>query len=295
MNIVGKLRRLDTDCSKFYSIIKHLNKDGVSELADLKIKFDYPKPSSLIKELAGGATFFNRDAVVLDFFAGSGTTMHATMELNKKDNGHRQCILITNNENKICEEVTYERNKKAITGYTYLKGEFVEGLNSNNLRYYKTDFISRRRTIKNMRALVTASTDLLCIKNNIYVEQDNIFGRKLKPEAARFFDDGITKMLVIYNEQGVDSFAKIIRENKVDGRILIYVFSNNRYAYTDNFEEVLDKVELCALPSAIYDAYSAVLKPLNNEYDSNNVIEENELHPTDEQGTLNFNEEGGEL
>ena len=149
MNIVGKLRRLDTDCSKFYSIIKHLNKDGVSELADLKIKFDYPKPSSLIKELVGGATFFNRDAVVLDFFAGSGTTMHATMELNKKDNGHRQCILITNNENKICEEVTYERNKKAITGYTNLKGEFVEGLNSNNLRYYKTDFISRRRTIKN--------------------------------------------------------------------------------------------------------------------------------------------------
>ncbi len=46
---------------------------------------------------------------VLDFFAGSGTTLHATMQLNAEDRGHRQCILVTNNENNICEEVTYER------------------------------------------------------------------------------------------------------------------------------------------------------------------------------------------
>ena len=72
MNIVGKLRRLDQDSSKFYSILKHLNKNGVKELKELEVNFDYPKPSSLIKELVGGATFFQdrKEATVLDFFAG---------------------------------------------------------------------------------------------------------------------------------------------------------------------------------------------------------------------------------
>ena len=72
MNIIGKLRRLDQDSSKFYSILKHLNKNGVNELKELNIEFDYPKPSSLIKELVSGATFFSdrKEATVLDFFAG---------------------------------------------------------------------------------------------------------------------------------------------------------------------------------------------------------------------------------
>ena len=72
MNIVGKLRRLDQDSSKFYSVLKHLNKNGVNELKELKVEFDYPKPSSLIKELVSGATFFldRKESIVLDFFAG---------------------------------------------------------------------------------------------------------------------------------------------------------------------------------------------------------------------------------
>ena len=72
MNIVGKLRRVDQDSSKFYSVLKHLNKNGVNELKELKVEFDYPKPSSLIKELVSGATFFldRKESIVLDFFAG---------------------------------------------------------------------------------------------------------------------------------------------------------------------------------------------------------------------------------
>ncbi|MBT4937098.1 hypothetical protein HON22_04215, partial [Candidatus Peregrinibacteria bacterium] len=61
----------------------------------------------------------NKNAIILDFFAGSGTTGHAVMELNKEDGGNRQCILCTNNENNICEEVTYERLKRVIKGYPY--------------------------------------------------------------------------------------------------------------------------------------------------------------------------------
>ena len=78
--------------------------------------FSYPKPSSLVSFIEKIAS--ETSSTILDFFAGSGTTLHATMQLNAEDGGHRQCILVTNNENNICEEVTYERNKRVINGYT---------------------------------------------------------------------------------------------------------------------------------------------------------------------------------
>lgn len=81
-----------------------------------------------------------KDSYVLDFFAGSGTTGHAVLELNKEDGGNRKFILCTNNENNICEEVTYQRLSKVINGYTTPKGDFVEGIPAN-LNYFKVDYI----------------------------------------------------------------------------------------------------------------------------------------------------------
>ena len=81
---------------------------------------------------------YNKNSVILDFFAGSGTTGHAVLELNKEDGGNRQFILCTNNENNICEEVTYQRLKKVIKGYTTPKGKEVEGIPAN-LKYYKVE------------------------------------------------------------------------------------------------------------------------------------------------------------
>jgi adenine-specific DNA-methyltransferase len=98
-NIVGRYRKISEDGSKFYSILKHLNKNGVRDLADLggmDSFFDYPKPVSLIEEIALGATMFtkNDNNLVLDFFGGSGTTAHAVMSLNAKDGGNRKFILV---------------------------------------------------------------------------------------------------------------------------------------------------------------------------------------------------------
>jgi adenine-specific DNA-methyltransferase len=235
--------------------------------------FDTPKPTRLIRRVFDLST--DKNSLILDFFAGSGTTLHATMQLNSEDGGHRQCILATNNENGICENVTYERNRRVIQGYTTPKGENVPGLTHNNLRYYKTKLLPRQQTVKNKRALVSASTDLLCIKNNVYTEQTWFAGRKLKPSCARYFDNGETKMLVIYNELTVDAFAETIYNMDVEGKILIYVFSNTRYAYDDNFEDVLDKVELCALPAAIYDAYRNILPEENLMFEEPLDTEEN--------------------
>ena len=234
---------------------------GSTDLASVIGKqsiFSYPKPVSLLKFITDISS--KQSSIILDFFAGSGTTLHATMQLNAEDGGHRQCILVTNNENNICEEVTYERNKRVIRGYTTPKGVKVEGLNQNTLRYYKTDYISRDRTQKNMRDLVAAATDLLCIKEDLYEEQKT-FGRfKLKPQLARYFDNGKRHMLIIYREELIDEIAEEIKKLDFGGkRLKIYVFSPGRYPFTDNFREVEDKVELVALPAAIYDAYQKVL------------------------------------
>lgn len=258
-------------------------------------KFDTPKPSELIKRILQITN--SAHSIILDFFAGSGTTLHATMQLNAEDGGHRQCILVTNNENKICEEVTYERNKRVINGYTTPKGEDIAGLKKNHLRYYKTDFVPSEQTNKNKRALVTAATDLLCIKNNVYVEQPAFDGKELRKSDVRYFDDGKTRMLIIYNELAVPAIAELIRTIEIDYKILVYVFSNTRYAYADNFEEVADKVTPCALPAAIYDAYKKVIKPKKAEIEvvpaTENTESEDSQNEMDLFSATNDNEEGG--
>ena len=87
-------------------------KDEIEALLGDRSIFSTPKPVKLIKELIRSATAKN--SIVMDFFAGSGTTGHATMELNKEDGGERKFILITNNESDICRKVTIPRIKASM-------------------------------------------------------------------------------------------------------------------------------------------------------------------------------------
>ena len=219
--------------------------------------FDYAKPTRLIFNLI--KSFNSQKATVLDFFAGSGTTLHAVMQLNAEDGGKRRCILCTNNENGICENVTYERNKRVIQGYTKPNGEHVKGLKDNNLRYYRTDFVSRNRSIKNMRRLVQLSTDMLCIKENLYDEQKTFAGMPTYKNIYRYFEHGEQKMLIIYDERYVDEIVKMISSVETSEKIKVYVFSPSEDPWEACFEAVNDKVELCALPQAIYNTYKRIL------------------------------------
>lgn len=99
MNIVGKLRNLKEDSSKFYSIVKHLSANGIVDLKalDLDKYFSYPKPVSLIKEMVSGMTLFTgkQEEIIMDFFSGSATTAQAVMQLNAEDkSGNRKFIMI---------------------------------------------------------------------------------------------------------------------------------------------------------------------------------------------------------
>ena len=247
-------------------ILEPINQQGNSELMALfgEVPFSNPKPLGLLQYLLN--TIVIKDVTILDFFAGSGTTLHATMQLNAEDGGHRQCILVTNNENGICENVTYERNRRVIQGYTTPKGEKVPGLTRNNLRYYKTKFVPRDKSPKNLRNLMALSTDMLCIHNDTYIEKP-FAGKNINNKIARYFEsnDGTKRMLVIYRAEAIQALVELMKqeikngESKENGKLMVYVFSPNGYAYDDEFEDVADYVSLCAMPDAVLNAYRRVL------------------------------------
>ena len=103
-------------------------------------RFPYPKPLEYIVEILRAITSSN--SMVLDFFAGSGTTGEAVISLNKADGGNRRFILCTNNQNEICRTVTYPRMRTVITGEREDGSIFSDGIPAN-LKYYRTDFVSK--------------------------------------------------------------------------------------------------------------------------------------------------------
>lgn len=254
----GKLYcRKERDTINPPSVLRNIatTKQGSALLKDMfdgQVVFDFSKPIKLLQFLL---SLRSPNAIVLDFFAGSGTTLHATMQLNSEDGCHRQCILVTNNENGICEKVTYERNKRVIQGYTTPKGEQVPGLTNNNLRYYKTEFVPRENSVKNRRALMASCIDLLCIKNNIYHEEESFGGRKFKKSVLRYFKNNAGQMLVVLDERVVSLIVPMIAEVATkDNPLKVYVYSDGAYAYDDEFKEVLPFIELSALPAAFIQA-----------------------------------------
>ena len=103
--------------------LNNLSKEGSVKFSNGK------KPLSLLNRII--KMYKYKDAVILDYFAGSGTTGHAVMQLNKEDGGNRKYILCTNNENNICEKITYQRMKN------------IQEELPHNLKYYKTEFIPK--------------------------------------------------------------------------------------------------------------------------------------------------------
>ena len=255
----GKYFYTQNEDSNSRSILDFSTNDGSKVLTSIlgdDVRFNNPKNLEMINYLIQISSSLN--STILDFFAGSGTTLHATMQLNAEDGGHRQCIMVTNNENGICENVTYERNKRVIKGYTTPKGVEVAGLKNNNLRYYKTDFVSREKTASNRKKLMALSTDLLCIKENLYAEKPyTLAGKSIRKDLVRYFEEADNRMLIIYDQRVVSYLVEEMKVNPCKTPMKVYVYSDGQYAYNDEFVGL--NVELCALPDAIYQALNRVL------------------------------------
>lgn len=224
--------------------------NGTQELEDIlgEKKFSNPKPVSLIKRILELST--DKDGVVLDFFAGSGTTGHAVLELNKEDGGQRKFILCTNDENGICKDVCYPRVKKVIEGYKNQKREKVDGL-GGNLKYFMTDFVEAEPTDKNKRKLVKESTGMLCIL-------ENAFELIQETEEYKIFKNTDKYVGVIFYEDAIDDYKKAIQ--KIEGHFNTYVFSMGDDPHTQKFSDIKNKITLCAIPEVILKVYREIFK-----------------------------------
>ena len=110
-----------------------------------------------------------------------------------------------------------------------------------------------------MRRLTALATDMLCIKENLYDEQKTFAGLPTYKNIYRYFEHGERKMLIVYDERYVDEIVGMIASVDTATKIKVYVFSPSEDPWEASFEPVADKVELCALPQAIYNTYKRIL------------------------------------
>lgn len=278
---------------------------GSKELQDIfggdKV-FTSPKPSTLIVELLKLVSTPEKPLTILDFFAGSGTTLHATMQLNAEDGGHRQCIIVqgieykeekvvdseTEKETKvktnqqIADNITYERNKRVINGYTKPKGEEVEGLQGNNLRYFKVGFVPRSKDITDMERFARLSVSLLCIKEDVFKEE-TMFG-DLKAEGFRYFKDGKKQFLVILDPEKIEEITEQLEQMDIEGRMPVYVYTTGQYPYTEDFWQISEKVELYPYPACIYGACEKVMPKMEDKP----IVLPEDIQLTDEEENMTF-------
>lgn len=150
-------------------ILNILNANGVNEQKAIfgEKVFNNPKPVELIKFLVH---LSKTNKTTLDFFAGSGTTGQAVLELNKEDGGNRKFILCTNNENNICESVTYPRLQTVITGMRQDGNKYSDGIPAN-LKYYKTDYIPKKSD--NLSAdLIKHIDEMIQLEYHVKIDKD---------------------------------------------------------------------------------------------------------------------------
>ena len=217
--------------------------------------FTYPKPVSLLKYLVSiGAP---KDGLILDFFAGSGTTGQAILELNSEDMGTRRFILRTNNENNICTDVTYPRLKTIITGIRPDGTKYSEGIPAN-LIYYKTNFMENSNNTDQAKyCLVEKVDELLCISEDIFVQLER------NAYWSHFISNDQTRHLFIYsdyyNEIKFNEFKQQVL--KTNGNKVVYVFSLDNNVDQTLFEG-LDNIEIKPIPAKIYEIYKEIVEDI---------------------------------
>ena len=202
------------------------NADSADDLlANLGVEFEYPKP---VSEAIYVCSCIQPNAnLFLDFFAGSGTTGQAILEMNKADNGNRHFILCTNNDNEICKNVTYPRIKTVITGKRNDGSEYSQGIPAN-LKYYKTDFVA-----KNSDELYD---DLLAhIVEMIQLE----YGVKVDNK----------KYVIIMSDEDMDEFEKNIDVFED----LKAVFINQDVLLSSSQEQLINNLDSYIIPDYYFD------------------------------------------
>lgn len=196
------------------------NQEGARELKaifDGKVVFTNPKPTRLIERIIKMGS--KDHSIILDFFAGSGTTGHAVLKYNAEHKeSNRHFILCTNNENNICREVTYERIKRVIEKEDY----------KASLKYYKVDYIpiSERLYYEYADELLRHVRELVELENGINFTGNSKIAIVLTDEELKSFIadiDSFKKCRKLYLGHDVLTSGEqedILKEHKIKINII---------------------------------------------------------------------------
>lgn len=235
--------------------------------------FDSPKPVSLIKHILTitGST----EAIVLDFMAGSGTTGHAVLDLNKEDGGNRKFILCTNNElnglekelrdkglseeeieeHGICRRITHKRIEKVMEGYAKPNGEKVKGL-GGSLEYFKTEFVD----VENIdKVSDKKKLEFTYEAGQMIALKEDAFKEVAKNKFYQIFTDEKDKFVGIYFKENLDKLSEM-EKNILDKKdVKLYLFSYGVNDFKKDYSKYKNVV-VKDIPEPILKIY----KSLNN-------------------------------
>lgn len=218
----------------------------------LGAKFNNPKDRYILQQIIN----FRENSTILDFFAGSGTTLHATMQLNEEDGGNRQCILVQQQEEKrICETITYVRNKRVMQGYTNPKGEEIPGL-GNSLKYYRTAFVGENPA---QEASDTDKTLLAQKAGCLLALGENTLDEINRNEHYQLFSDGKRLTAIYFTEDArwLDDFVAELEQwhSEHKGAVCAYIFSWSDGEEYISMLEHLPRTEIKSIPQPILEIY----------------------------------------
>lgn len=204
-------------------------KNGTDELADIfgNKPFDFPKPVNLVKYLLQLAISLYERPTILDFFAGTGTTGHAVLELMNEQSKPLSFVLCTNNQNGICENVTYQRLKTVITGKRKDGSTYSNGIPAN-LMYFRTDFVEKESE-ELSEELLEHIREMIQLEHGIKIDDQ--------------------KYVIIMDDEEMDAFE----QNIGNYAQLNAVFINQDVFLSSSQEELLENIDTYIIPDYYFD------------------------------------------
>jgi len=207
------------------------------------------KPIALIQRILEMTS--RKNSIVVDFFAGSGTTGHSVLEMNKSDGGNRQFILCTNNDGDICTKICYPRIMKAIKDYKNSKGKKMNGL-SGNLKYFKTSFVKKSLSKDDLKIRITHEcTEMLCLREGIFDEVKSTGDYKIFKQANR--------IMGVYYSLDRAALKNLKKElEKMIGEKILYCFTLDPLGLDKSDFADWNGVSLEPIPQKILDVYEQI-------------------------------------
>ncbi len=263
----------------------HFDMRNVQDEGNIDFK-NGKKPVRLVKHFI--KWYGGKNAIILDFFAGSGTTGHAVLELNKEDEGNRQVIICTNNEvgeekekefkdlynidseilkqwkkenkkewidfvdrNGIASTITFERMKRII------KGENTERL-GGELEYFETELVD----VENMNRVDDSKKLAFTLEAGwVIATKENAFNEIEKNDSYQIFEGvenikgkSINKTVAIYFKENLDKLKEL--ENKIlkKENVKLYIFSHFTNEFVSEYADYKN-VKVCDIPEPILKVY----------------------------------------